>query len=162
MYEKRTAEEENRWKYGMVNGLLHVEEFKMMDVKICETCYFPYGEMVDGGTMNSFHQRCSCPSNGPDEERWPRHDYNEIIRICDCCGAEPLISGSRWSVWFCEKCKWEILNRNHEMGIFLVPIGRHSIMNMLMLSFEEAEERKKRVAFIKEVNGLFSRMDILL
>lgn len=57
-------------------------------------------------------------------EPWEGFDVKEWIRLCDCCLAKPLRSGSRWSPFFCAQCQDGI--RAAECGI---PIGRHSLMN---------------------------------
>lgn len=66
-------------------------------------------------------QRCHDRGDAP---KWEGYDVNEWIRLCDCCLAVPMRSGSRWSPFFCETCRPEIVAA--EWGI---PIGRHSLMN---------------------------------
>lgn len=68
-----------------------------------------------------YQQRCH---DGADQERWEGYDVNEWIRLCDCCLAVAMRSGSKWSPFFCDDCRPKILAA--ERGI---PIGRHSMMN---------------------------------
>jgi hypothetical protein len=68
-------------------------------------------------------QRCHDRGDAP---KWEGYDVNEWIRLCDCCLAVPMRSGSRWSPFFCENCQPEIVTA--ERGI---PIGRHSMMNRI-------------------------------
>ena len=68
-----------------------------------------------------YQQRCH---DRRDQEKWDGYDINEWIRLCDCCLAVPMRSGSKWSSFFCNNCRPGILAG--ERGI---PIGRHSMMN---------------------------------
>jgi hypothetical protein len=68
-------------------------------------------------------QRCHDRGGTP---TWDRYDFNEWIRLCDCCLAVPLHSGSRWSPFFCSHCQPDIVAA--QRGI---PIGRHSVMNRI-------------------------------
>jgi hypothetical protein len=70
------------------------------------------------------HQQ-RCHDRGA-EPTWDGYDFNEWIRLCDCCLAVPLQSGSRWSPFFCNHCQAEIVAA--QRGI---PIGRHSLMNRI-------------------------------
>ena len=73
-----------------------------------------------------YQQRCH---DRKDQEKWDGYDINEWIRLCDCCLAVPMRSGSKWSPFICHNCRPEIVAA--ERGI---PIGRHSIMNRVALS----------------------------
>lgn len=70
-----------------------------------------------------YQQRCHDRGDAP---KWEGYDINEWIRLCDCCLAVPMRSGSRWSPFFCQNCQAEIIAA--ERGI---PIGRHTIMNRI-------------------------------
>jgi len=68
-----------------------------------------------------YQQRCHDRKG---QEKWEGYDINEWIRLCDCCLAVPMRSGSKWSPFFCNNCRPDIVAA--ERGI---PIGRHSMMN---------------------------------
>ncbi len=51
------------------------------------------------------------------------------VELCYCCGIEPIKSGSRWSVFFCDECKDCVLSFNRRSGQWIIPIGRHSLMH---------------------------------
>ena len=89
-----------------------IGSYKIENMKICQECFYLDGHILDRKTGNEYHQRCICPSPEPRPGPWPGFDFNEIIRICDCCGTELLLGGSKFSVWFCEECKEEIINGN--------------------------------------------------
>jgi hypothetical protein len=110
-------------------------------------------------------QRCRCRS--ADVPVWPRHDFNEHLHLCECCRLVPLRSGSRWSVWFCQDCKSDVMHHNRLAGRCLIPIGRHSLMAGVGLAGPELmradnasrEELLSRFADLSQ--GLFNAMDNL-
>ncbi|HEX8770654.1 MAG TPA: hypothetical protein VF711_07795 [Acidimicrobiales bacterium] len=100
-------------------------------LKICTTC----GQIRGALTRDPEKvQLCRCDherlrrNDLPSPERWQGFDFNKFVELCHCCGVELLRSGSRWSVWFCEPCKRNVLALNAEVGYCAIPIGRHSMM----------------------------------
>jgi hypothetical protein len=92
-------------------------------LQVCRDCGGLYGScFLDD---SSFEQLCRCRRN--DEALWPGFDFNEAVTLCHSCGLEPLRSGSRWSVWFCEPCKQVVTSLNDACRDYVIPIGRHSI-----------------------------------
>jgi hypothetical protein len=39
------------------------------------------------------------------DEPWFAFDFNKLVELCYCCGAELVESGFESSVWFCGECK---------------------------------------------------------
>ena len=68
-----------------------------------------------------YQQRCHDRKG---QEKWDGYDINEWIRLCDCCLAVPMRSGSKWSPFFCNNCRPGIVAAKRG-----IPIGRHSMMN---------------------------------
>lgn len=93
---------------------------------ICGTCTGLYGRSrgIDPGHDNG-DQRCSCRRE-PVEPTWAGFDFNEYVHLCECCLQEVLLSGSRFSVWFCSECRERVVVLNDELRYWLIPIGRHS------------------------------------
>lgn len=96
-------------------------------LRLCGTCLQicgPVPERDDGA-----QQYCGCPplEPRPPQPRWGA-DHNTYAELCRCCGLRLLRSGTRYSVWFCDYCKPLILTLNRQLGRYLVPIGRHSLM----------------------------------
>jgi hypothetical protein len=103
-------------------------------------------------------QRCRCEDQ--EDERWPGFDVNERVTLCRCCAAEVLHSGSRWSVWFCPDCLERIKALHDRLGGTLIPIGRHSMMNRLVLrGYEVASTAVDR--FAEALVDLFERIQHL-
>jgi hypothetical protein len=92
---------------------------------VCDGCGELYEPHAQAGRPSP--QRCVCRRD-PDDSRWPHHDFNEAVRLCGCCRLEAVGSGSRWSVFFCDACKWRVIGLNGHVGRYLVPVGRHSVM----------------------------------
>lgn len=91
--------------------------------RICTTC----GGLFEARAPSSGEprQRCACD---PDRSRGWSGDLPERARLCACCRLELLPSGSRFSVWFCEECRERVGELNAQVGRYMIPIGRHSIM----------------------------------
>ena len=133
--------------------------------RVCSTCFDPFEFRLQGATSR---QRCQCPDKVPaGGSRWPGYDFNEHLHLCECCGAEALPSGSKWSVWFCDECKAMVLDLNGRAGFSAIPIGRHSLMNGVGLSgtqvsaAQEADRERLIQAFSHNVTGLFGAMEHL-
>ena len=94
------------------------------DVFLCPECFEIRGTWRSHD--ESFRQRCRCEETTLSEpaEPWFAFDFNKLVELCYCCGAELVQSGSQSSVWFCGECKQrvEILNAKH--GQCVIPMGR--------------------------------------
>jgi hypothetical protein len=129
-------------------------------MKICSRCYDVYGswnykpqiiqffseEVLLGknrlhGVEHLRYQKCNCkddnseiPEQEDEEWKWLGFDYRRIIELCHCCGQEILISGSRWSVFFCEDCKGKVIELNKQVQRSVIPIGGHSRLELMALN----------------------------
>ena len=130
---------------------------------LCGTCHELFEQEPQAGFPSA--QLCRCHPS--DEPTWPRFDFNEHLRLCECCRLEPLRSGSRWSVWFCEECKTRVRSLNDRLGRYAIPIGRHSMMGGISLHGPElvsADDELLRDLidrFVDVTNGLWGAMDRL-
>ena len=84
---------------------------------LCGTCHELFEQEPQAGFPSA--QRCRCHPS--DEPTWPRFDFNEHLHLCECCRLDPLRSGSRWSVWFCDECKARVRDLNHRLGRYVDP-----------------------------------------
>ena len=95
---------------------------------ICGTCADLNGILGQRfAAQGDLVQRCRCRSD-PDEPRWPHHDFNELVHLCECCRMKALPSGSKFCVWFCGECSKRVTALNDRLRVWLIPIGRHSFM----------------------------------
>ena len=104
-------------------------------VEICRVCLGLRGPCFDTFSRIERTQRCACE---PEELRWKAYDYNRAIELCRCCGADTVKSGSRWSPFFCETCRVHVDRHNRVAGSTVIPVGRHTIMNGLLLDGDAA------------------------
>ncbi len=140
------------------------------DAKVCSSCLEIYGFIYLKSGI--FYQKCNskCPVRDlketmpiteKEQAKWEGYDYNQVLTLCYCCGAEQLRSGSRWSVWFCETCRKRVLEFNQEIGVSLIPIGRHSLMNGIGLELGPVVSKIKIKETIVNLRQLGTRSDHL-
>ncbi len=138
------------------------------DAKVCSSCLEIYGFIYLKSGI--FYQKCNskCPVRDlketmpiteKEQAKWEGYDYNQVLTLCYCCGAEQLRSGSRWSVWFCETCRKRVLEFNQEIGISLIPIGRHSLMNGIGLELGPVVSKIKIKETFDDLRQLGARID---
>ena len=107
-----------------------INDIDFTRIWICKQCCELAGPWSYRSEAVSYRQKCRCERSAePDEERWPRFDFNKIFELCNCCGAELLRSGSKFSIWFCDQCKEYVRQLHARTGRYLIPIGRHSFMS---------------------------------
>lgn len=90
-----------------------------------------------------------------------RLDHQTVAELCRCCAVELLASGSRWSVWFCAECKERVRDLNARVGVCVIPIGRHSIMNGVGLRGDRAHDEDEVAAFVDRMKGFLDTTDRL-
>ena len=133
--------------------------------KICGACYELRGFWLYQG--RELQQECECTYSRvragfqPAPARWPVNDFNEVVTLCYCCGAELLRSGSKWSVWFCEECKGRVRALNVRYQRCLIPIGRHSVMNGFAVRGRDAQVPAAVEQFVLCAEALQDRTGLL-
>jgi len=128
---------------------------------ICAKCFEVCGSVSVDGAI--YQQLCSCRSLRAHKKVKcaPRKDYATYVELCRSCGLEAIRSGSRWSEFFCDQCHEVIRNLNRTLGVALIPIGRHSIMNSISLSGKDIENKEKVDSFVNGMRSLWYRIDAL-
>lgn len=136
---------------------IRVAEF-IGDLVICKRCSAIRG--VVPYRKDGAEQRCDCT---PQEVRaaepvWGG-DFNKYAELCRCCGLELLSSGTRYSVWFCDPCKALVRALNHAVGFYLIPIGRHSVMNHIGITQASIRNRAAIEQLTADLKGMFGRIE---
>jgi hypothetical protein len=93
-------------------------------VFVCQECFELRGSWKSHGEI--FRQRCRCEESTlsiPDET-WFAFDFNKLVELCYCCGAELVESGFESSVWFCGECSQRVEALNEASGRCVIPMGR--------------------------------------
>jgi hypothetical protein len=151
--------EKQRLRYG---GL---ENFK--DSSVCRHCGEIYGSFELTNKTGHYYQECGCEKEPEMQlakynlEKPLNLDFGQIVTLCYCCGQELLRGGSKWSVFFCDFCKEQILAINRTFGLALIPIGRHSLMNSIVLESKDTFKEKKIREFSSALSSLFERIGML-
>ena len=134
------------------------------DWQVCGICFELRGPFVWRlkGQEYPHVQECGCERSGhADGERpetWRGFDFNMVAQLCQACGCQGLDSGSRFSVWFCGDCKQRAVALNAEVGLPVVPIGRHSIMHGVALRTSPRPTDAEIAAFVNRFGTLIERM----
>lgn len=152
-------------------------------MKICSRCYHVYGswkykpeiiqlfseaDLYGKNAMQGIdtlrYQKCLCkdddspvPKQEDEEWKWLGFDYRKIMELCYCCGQELLISGSRWSVFFCDDCKTKVLELNRRFQRAVIPVGRHTLMNGIEIDSDKLNEPEAVQAFHAKANDMIER-----
>jgi hypothetical protein len=93
-------------------------------VVICSECFEIRGTWKSHD--ETFRQRCRCEelTLAEPDETWFAFDFNKLVKLCYCCGAELVESGFQSSIWFCGECKQRVEKLNDEYGKCVIPMGR--------------------------------------
>ena len=134
MFKKRSGrprDDLRRLSESQLTELLRIQrEYDLKALKrtaptfrICMTCR---GLLETTPSASQPLQRCGC-DRGLHRDEW-KGDLAERAHLCECCRMELLLSGSRFSVWFCPECNGRVRELNALVGRCVIPIGRHSLM----------------------------------
>ena len=113
-------------------------------MELCRKCLVLRGPFFDSHNACERVQRCGCEPRDP---RWNAFDYNCAAELCRCCASRVIGCGSKWSVFFCDGCKRDVVAYNGAAGCTVIPIGRHSMMNGVALNTQHARKGSARAAF---------------
>ena len=119
---------------------------RIAEMVVCGDCrdvvgpfYRLYGTLAGQGPLK---QRGTCAGHPPRPRAptWPRFDFNRGVDLCYCCGIEPLTSGSKYSVWFCDICRPMVMRLNAVHQRCIIPLGRHSVHYGWLLRAEDVDD----------------------
>jgi hypothetical protein len=125
---------------------------------LCRECLVLRGPFFDSHNACERVQRCGCE---PADPRWNAFDYNRAAELCRCCASRVIGCGSKWSVFFCDVCKRQVVAYNGAAGRKAIPIGRHSMMNGVALNAGDAGKTSARRVFAHDLSEVFDRIDRL-
>lgn len=128
-------------------------------MQICGTCCELYGHFTTAG--QPCYQPCGCKEKGETAVGFGGSDFPCAWELCYCCGHTVIGSGTRWSVFYCEPCKEKVVALNKQHGFSVIPLGRHSIMNQVVLDPRAPDQESEVRKFTENVGGLFKRIDRL-
>ncbi len=70
-----------------------------------------------------------------------------------------ITSGSKWSVFYCHECKDRVGAFNDIVGKVVIPLGRHSVMNSLMIEYKSHDLDVEISKFVTGWNFLVGIID---
>jgi len=160
--ESRRRIDEGEWSVSTVSRSTLLGEYDVCGMHICPKCFGINGpwrsvrDFTDSETKREYEHKCHCERQHQrdQEERWPRFDFNTCVELCKCCGAELLLSGSKWSVWFCEDCKEMVRQFHGEYQRYIIPIGRHSFHGGFGLDGGKAKDPAEVEYFVQRWNTI--------
>ena len=91
----------------------------------------------------------------------PRLDFLTPAELCRCCGRVLLVSGSKFSIWFCDECRLPVHDLNAAMGRCLIPLGRHTFCNGIGTVRVRDQRQGDVERFVDDLRGLWASMDAL-
>ena len=107
-------------------------------------------------------QRGTCPEHSFEEEdTWSRFDFNRLLDLCQCCGAEALRSGGKFATWFCPECHSAVGELNGRLGRYAVPIGRHSFHAGAVMRSEDLSDPIMTRTFVNQWESISSSISTL-
>jgi hypothetical protein len=92
-------------------------------MELCRKCQVLRGPFFDWHNRCPRVQRCACE---PPEALWNAFDYNRAAELCRCCAARVIGCGSKWSVFFCDGCKRDVVAYNGAAECTVTPVCRTS------------------------------------
>ena len=141
------------------------------DLTICKSCLKPYGQIVGSMEINhdpqskwySLNCKCKNEKNEKDGTVNPDKTASELktaIEFCQCCSMELINFGSKYSVFFCNDCLKLATLYNEFTGKNIIPLGKHSFMNGIMLisPYTRAEAKEFKI----EIKAFFERISLIM
>jgi hypothetical protein len=145
-------------------------------LSVCRICGELHGEVVRSETATADHsgqsstaqspttmgrslrQECACTAAAV-SPRWDDYDFNQAVTLCRCCGRRLLMSGMRWSEWFCTECLPLVDELNARCGMNIAPTSRHNLM--ATIAAQEESNTFKSPKFASPLGDWFDRVEFL-
>jgi hypothetical protein len=147
-------------------------KFGSHDLVICHKCLTLYGRLVhilpesaDGKRRSGWrYQKCRCMKKEDDKNKtkirlWPGHDFNTTVEFCHCCSKELINTGSKFSSFYCNDCRELVIRYNKQTEKMSIPLGRHSFMNDIKLTFPYSDEEGRQ--FDNDLKYFFKKVDLM-
>lgn len=135
---------------------------------ICKSCLNLYGGVVrkiNKNPQSEWHFiSCKCKNekgkkSGTLNAEKPASDIKTSIEFCQCCSTELINFGSKYSSLFCNDCLNLATRYNEISGKNLIPLGKHSFMNGLMLISPYTKDEARQ--FEIEIKAFFKRISLI-
>jgi len=127
-------------------------------LEICTTC------LELRGPYRGHDNVCACDVEAWEPDRPARAgDLTNNVILCHGCLAELVEGSSRWSSFYCDPCRTWVRDTGRRLGRYIVPIGRHSIMNGTYWLSEDGQLHTDAqvTAFADQLSASFASIDAL-
>ena len=110
--------------------------------------------------VSDYSQECQCEEASSNlNETWPGFDFKKAVELCYCCGAQPILTGSKSSPWFCSDCEAFVLGLNRKYRRFVIPFGRHSLHGGSSLGGQALKDQAEIAYYTQRASELSDDMD---
>ncbi len=106
----------------------------------------------------NLRQECACTA-ATVSPRWDDYDFNQAVTLCRCCGRRLLMSGMRWSEWFCTECLPLIDELNARCGMSIAPTSRYTLL--ATIAAQEESNTFEPPKFASRLGDWFDRVELL-
>ncbi len=86
------------------------------------------------GVTSYGRQGCPCDPTEP----WPRCDVSRLVDLCEVCARGTAGGVTRFSWLACQSCRTVEKALQEALGVRVLPVGRHSLMNGVGLQVAQA------------------------
>lgn len=127
-------------------------------LEICTTC------LELRGPCRGHDNVCACDVEAWKPDRPARAgDLTDNVILCHGCLADLVEGSSRWSSFYCDPCRTWVRDTGRRLGRYIVPIGRHSIMNGTYWRSDDGQPPTDAqvTAFADQLSASFASIDAL-
>jgi tetratricopeptide (TPR) repeat protein/DNA-binding response OmpR family regulator len=145
------------------------EGIEYESLKICREClelrgvWRPKGATQTPGSkfrLSYYTQECKCEeASSILNESWPGFDFKKAVELCHCCGVQPILTGSKFSPWFCSDCEALVLGLNRKYRRYVIPFGRHSFHGGSSLGGQALKDQAEIAYFAQRASELSDDMN---
>ena len=120
-------------------------------LQVCATC------CEVRGPFSGFDNLCECDRTRWDHEPMPRAgDLSSNVDFCQSCISALAPGSTRWTSYYCDNCRPQVILLNKLARRCVVPIGPHSIMNGIFTTpGDEGLDEAKLLSFSDQLTTLF-------
>ena len=127
-------------------GRLH----RPASLQVCLEC----GELR--GPYGDYDNLCGCDSRSWDREPSPRAgDLSDNVAFCRSCLSALAPGSTRWTSFYCDDCRPQVIMLNKLARRCVVPIGPHSIMNGVFAKPDPQLTDAQLVSFTDQLTTFF-------
>ena len=140
-------------------------------LSVCTGSAALFGPFSYGGGAPTHQQRCYYQACEHRREVWhqprtdlpePAGDFPTEVEWCYCCARTLISSGSKFSSFFCDECRADVIQLRKTLGSTFLPLGRHSLCNGEWLTGADMADPQKVERFIAATRHIDNRIDRLL